>query len=258
MINRGKYEKLILSDAEQAARNELPAGVGLEASPFWDFASRPYDLFKHMVRYFYIAEEFWQNVIKYMPAPYDIKVLDIGSGYGEMKVFLQQWVRPKGYTLRYTGADIDPLRMQRARTYAPQIDIRTIAPLPEGLGTVEGTFNTFVVSEVYEHLEPDAAPRLFTEMSRIADPGALAIFTIPTSKFGDIREIPMHLNELGPVEFLKQADDNGWHCINWYFLRGRVSGQHRMDNVPSVLRAVTLPPQFCQDGNHAIYVLRKV
>jgi SAM-dependent methyltransferase len=255
-MNRGKYEKLILSDQEQAERNSLPPGVGLEPSPFWDFTSRPYDLFKHMVRYFYIAEEFWQNVITHIKEP-NIKVLDIGSGYGEMKVFLQQWVRPKGYTLRYTGADIDPLRMARARTYMPQIDIRTIAPLPDGLADVEGIFNTFIVSEVYEHLEPERAPELFDRMAELAVPGAIAIFTIPTPSFGEVREIPMHLNEVTPEQFLPDAVQHGWECLNWYYLRGRV-GKHEMKNVPSVLKAVTLPPQFCQQGNHAIYILRKV
>lgn len=254
-IDRGKYEKIILSSKAQEEREGLPEGVGLEPSPFWDFQSSPYNLFKHMVRYFFIAEEIWKAAAE-MSTPLTLKVLDIGSGYGEMKVFLSQYMRPKGYSLKYVGCDIDPLRIERAKAYQPHIDIRPMGPLPMGLGAIEGLFNFFICGEVYEHLHPKEAPLLFDEMRKISSPGALAVFTIPTPSYGKSRTIPMHINEIGPQEFIHQAEEYGWNIVKWYYLRGGVAGD-KPKNIPEAMKGVYLAPQFSKSGKCALYVLRK-
>ena len=255
MIDRGDYEKRTLTPKQQEQRSHLPPGVGLEASPFWDFQKNPYGLYKHMVRYFFIAEEIWKFVIRELPPPATVKLLDVGSGYGEMEVFMGGYMRPKGYKLEYTGCDIDPLRMQRARSYLPSINIVEIEPLPNGLLALPEYYNAVVCSEVYEHLKPEEGEQLLRTMAKVTQSGAVAVFTIPTPAFGKQREIPMHLNEEEPSLFTVKAEQAGWEVLNWYYTKGRTS--EKAENVPTVLRSTLMAPQFCKKGNHALYVLRR-
>lgn len=255
MKDRGDYELKILSKEQRMQREELPDGVGLEMSPFWDFQKAPYNLFKHMLRYFFISEEVWNYAITNFQRPVKVNVLDIGSGYGEMKVFLRSYVRPQGFTLTYTGCDIDPLRMQRARELVSGIDILPIAPLPDGILALEDRYNVFICSEVYEHLTVEQGLTLLGNIRQIAQPGAVAVFTIPTPDFGKSRQIPMHLNETMPEDFLTAATDSGWQVHNWYYLKGgRVKKETK--NIPAVMRSTYLTPQFADKGNHAIYILK--
>jgi 2-polyprenyl-3-methyl-5-hydroxy-6-metoxy-1,4-benzoquinol methylase len=254
-MNRGTYEERILSEAERDARKDLPAGVGLELSPFWDFQKGPHLLYKHMVRYFFITEEVWSYVVENFPVPTTVNALDVGSGYGEMRLFLGDYHRPKGYKLVYTGCDIDPLRMARARALLPSIRIEPIEPLPDGVLSLPGGYNVLICSEVYEHLEPVEGKQLLVNLYGLAQSGAVIVFTIPTPTFGKQREIPMHLNEIEPEEFLRVAREAGWELVHWYYMRGRT--KESAVNIPRAMRSTLLAPQYASTGNHALYVLRR-
>lgn len=235
--NRGDYEQQFLTPQQRQERRDLPEGVGLELSPFWDFQENPYGLYKHMVRYFFIADELWSYVTANFPTPCTVKALDIGSGYGEMRVFMRGLVRPAGYKLTYTGCDIDPMRMSRARSLIPSIDIVPIEPLPDGLLKLAetGPYNTVICSEVYEHLEPSEGEKLLENMLAVTEPKTVAVFTIPTPSFSKYRKIPMHLNEVEPEVFIAAAESHGWRVLNWYYMRGRTS--EKAKNIPTAMRS---------------------
>lgn len=242
-------------------KSNLPLGIGPEESPLLDFRKNPHGLFKHLLRYFFVADQLMERLFNQYSAnwssPTLLDILDVGCGNAEMFPFISSYVRPKGYSVRYQGIDGDPKRVKRARETFPSLDIKE-AFLPEGLEEYAGTvFQGIICSEVYEHLTPEEGRRLLASLLKIAQKETITVFTVPTPKTSRYRQNPLHLNEIWPKEFIYTAGENGWSVTHWFWLRKECQRYH--PNVPLALSSPLISPGSGLDGPGmcALYVLRR-
>lgn len=270
MPDRGKYEKLMLSEAEQAERADLPLGIGLALSPLWDFPREPYMIFNHMLRLMHVGYTLWDEILEAFEPPKDLHFLDIGCGFGEMKAMIQRYRRPAGYTTSYTGIDGDPIRIDRCGAIYPKELNFFEAMLPAGLEKFSSeSFQGLVCSEVYEHLTYDEGVTLLKEAYRITVPKGVAVFTVPCPNnnkhrsHGETGKVDVvHQNEIFPADFIREATLAGWTVSRWFWLRLEPRQDKRsFDNVNRKMwqhvLAPSLPPETVE-GQDALYVLRKV
>jgi len=258
-MNRGKYEESHLSASEKAARADLPQGIGLELSPLFDLPDAPWDLLKHLIRYYYVGEYLFQYTQKNFTTPQELNFLDVGCGNGEMRKLIYAYRLPKGYSRKYVGVDGDPLKLARARSYAPAgTFIQGL--FPEVLGTVEGKFQAFVCTEVYEHLEEEKGIALLKGMRALALNRSVAIFTVPNSTHSRYRDNPLHLNEVAPSDFVRQVSETGWTVRDWFWLR-IPHLQTKWGRVPRSIQGLVsaaIQDPYSHQGNVALYVLEAI
>lgn len=104
-----------------------------------------------------------------------LRVLDAGCGDGINLVGLRQVAAGQQWSLRVTGVDYNPLRLERARTndQAASLNRASLLNLP----FVTGAFDVVLCSHVIEHI-PELAPAL-AELHRVLRPGGLLIVGVP-------------------------------------------------------------------------------
>lgn len=257
MTDRGRQERVLLTAVQRAERSSLPEGMGVERSPLFDLWHSPYHLLRHLTRYYLVIDQLTAGLYKAFPVPQELPVLDVGCGFGEMYCLLRGLIKPRGYRLPYTGVDGDPLRIQRAKTLFRRGDFR-LGLFPEVLHEPKKTFSGLICSEVYEHLTPGEGDRLLDAMYLVAQPGAVAVLTIPTLAYRKKRVNPLHIHEVNPAEFIPLAEAVGWRVENWFYTRLMHRRIH--PNMPSFLSSLILAPTADLNGEvgqNALYVLRK-
>jgi hypothetical protein len=253
---RGKYEETHLTMAQKKERANLPPGIGLENSPLFDLASAPWDLLTHLIRYYYVTEQLANGLIENFHPPAILSILDVGCAMGEMRTMLYSYRLPAGYARKYVGVDGDSIKLKLARTYCPSGNfIEGI--LPEVLTQLSTTFNGFICSEVYEHIESDKAIQTLALMRELAVQKAIAVFTIPCPSHSRYRDNPLHVNEIDPYQFIQQAEKCGWKVKNWFWLRAP-NLPSLGENVPRIVQRLAHPamhPPKKINGVDALYVL---
>jgi 2-polyprenyl-3-methyl-5-hydroxy-6-metoxy-1,4-benzoquinol methylase len=104
-----------------------------------------------------------------------LTVLDAGCGDGLNLVGLQQISASQGWAMRVRAVDYNPLRLERARSYAQNIPLQraSLYALPYRAGI----FDVVLCSHVLEHV-PDLDGAL-SELGRVLKPGGLLIVAVP-------------------------------------------------------------------------------
>jgi SAM-dependent methyltransferase len=117
-------------------------------------------------------------------------VLDVGSGYGDLLVYLQE----RG--CRVTGVDTSPRAVERARALG--IPVR-LGPLRE-LRLAEASFDVGVLCHSLEHVADPVAE--LREVARLVRPGGSVHVAVPNGRAGGLRlegeawehvSVPLHL-----------------------------------------------------------------
>lgn len=101
-----------------------------------------------------------------------VTILDVGSGGADIPVRLVRWARRRGRRFRVIAVDRDrqilDVARRRARAYPEIAFVQADGlHLPVRSGGVDAAISSLTL----HHLEPDAAPRLLGEMSRISRMG---------------------------------------------------------------------------------------
>jgi SAM-dependent methyltransferase len=108
----------------------------------------------------------------------DSRVLDIGCGWGRITRFFARDVAPENIH----GVDIDPRAVvlcQFLGVPGQFIQTQPGARLP----FADGFFSCIVAASVFTHLPEPVASSLIGEISRVAAPGAIIVFTVEDSSF---------------------------------------------------------------------------
>ncbi len=101
-----------------------------------------------------------------------VTILDVGSGGADIPIRLVGWARRRGRRFRVIAVDRDrqilEVARRRARAYPEIAFVQADGlHLPVRSGGVDAAISSLTL----HHLEPDAAPRLLGEMSRISRMG---------------------------------------------------------------------------------------
>lgn len=98
-----------------------------------------------------------------------VTILDVGSGGADIPIRLVGWARRRGRRFRVIAVDRDrkilEVARRRARAYPEIAFVQADGlQLPVKVGGVDAAISSLTL----HHLEPDAAPHLLAEMSRIS------------------------------------------------------------------------------------------
>lgn len=133
-----------------------------------------------------ILEPRLERIVKEIPLEKGVKVLDIGCGRGEM-VF---WAVKKG--AEAVGIDYSPSAIklakqaQKKKGLAVREKIQFIRMEGETLKFPDETFDAVFLIEVLEHLYPQQAEKVLSEIKRVLkDKGFLFVHTAPSRWFND-------------------------------------------------------------------------
>jgi SAM-dependent methyltransferase len=89
-----------------------------------------------------------------------LRVLDVGSGHGDMLRRVAAWARRRGVPVSLTGVDLNPWSERAAREAAPGLDVRWVTAdvfdLPAGALPEGGSFDV-VLSALFTHHLDDAS-----------------------------------------------------------------------------------------------------
>lgn len=166
-----------------------------------DFSPVNYDYRKdeimHLARYFK-AVSVIQEMSKNLGRP--IKVLDVGCGNCYVGKLLYKSIQNKKSELvsLYHGIDIDPIIQETLTesfksSMSVKIDIRDLTV--EGIPSEDNKYDLIVCFEMFEHIHPQFAGGLMSEIKRVLSPAGVLLFSTPNSN-GSNKDLPKdHLYE---------------------------------------------------------------
>jgi ubiquinone/menaquinone biosynthesis C-methylase UbiE len=166
---------------------------------------RKYDL--HVERY-HSASEFIRKNYKKDDA---VKILDVGSGDGALKYFLDDYPN-----IEWQGVDFQERRIRQCENLGYkmiQLDIdKNPLPFPEN------NFDVVNASHVIEHLEH--MTKALQELERVTKPGGLIIIGVPTKLF----PFSFLRGWLYKHELKTGKRKRGQHCqafdvVSWFYLQ---------------------------------------
>jgi cyclopropane fatty-acyl-phospholipid synthase-like methyltransferase len=100
------------------------------------------------------------------------KVLDIGSGYGGLLIYLNRKV---GFTQVMEGLDCSTLMVERAQVEMQKRGLESRISIRQGLATKlpypDGTFDVVLSTYVIKHLSDKLSQEMFGEVMRVLKPG---------------------------------------------------------------------------------------
>lgn len=144
------------------------------------------------------------RVVQYsQPGP----ILDLGAGCGYFVEAAARW----GLSCIGLEGSTDAVEMARKRM--PGIDMR-LHRLSDVLPFEASSFQTLVLNQVIEHLEPDVVPHTLQEANRVLRPTGMVLITSP-SRFNE-REWkidPTHINLLSPSQLRGLLTASGFDRI---------------------------------------------
>lgn len=157
------------------------------------------------------AFNFWRHVKMHAaalgrPVTRSTRFLDFGSAWGRYTRYF--WRDIPSENLH--GVDIDPEIIATCRYLGVPGNFRIIEPR----GTLPYTDNSFdlmIAYSVFTHLPEDVAAHWMRELSRVAAPGAVIVYTVEPRRF------------LTFIETLDPASPNMWHALMATF-KDRVPG----------------------------------
>ena len=134
-------------------------------------------------------------------------ILDMGAGVGYVVEGAQRW----GLDCCGIEGSRDAVEMGLRRW--PPLRLRQHF-LSEPLPFPNGSFQTVVMNQVIEHLEPEVAQRAVAEIFRVLRPGGVAMIYSP-SRFNEYerRVDPTHINLYSPTELRKLLLSGGFRRV---------------------------------------------
>ncbi|QAU33630.1 class I SAM-dependent methyltransferase [Janthinobacterium sp. 17J80-10] len=159
----------------------------------------------------YYADRDWHSyasllamVVKYSePGP----ILDLGAGCGYFVEAGMQW------GLQCVGIDGAHEAIELATSRAPEIDIK-LHKLSEPLPFQDHSFQTIVMNQVIEHLEPSVLEMALLEAFRVLRPGGTILILSPSAANKNEWDAdPTHINLLSPSELRNVLVKSGFEKI---------------------------------------------
>jgi SAM-dependent methyltransferase len=131
------------------------------------------------------------RIVRYSsPGP----ILDLGAGCGYLVEAVHLW---GGLA---TGLEGSVEAVELAKSRAPKLDMRHHR-LSDPLPCESDSYQTVVLNQVIEHLEPPIARRVVEESLRVLRPGGLLLIASPSSANRYEAQIdPTHINLMTPTE----------------------------------------------------------
>jgi len=144
------------------------------------------------------------RVVKYSrPGP----ILDIGAGCGFFLEAGMQW------GLQCVGIDGSEEGIFIAKQRVPSVDIRH-HKLSDPLPFPDSCFQTAVMNQVIEHLEPIVAMRTTQEIFRVLRPGGMVLILSPSkANKKEWLADPTHINLISPTELRSELMACGFENI---------------------------------------------
>jgi len=146
---------------------------------------------------------FNQNLLKFFPEDKDIKILEIGCGFGRYLSFLKN----KGYK-NLTGIDISKEQIEAAKKTYNLNDVH-VADAIEYLTNTKQKFDLIMLLDVVEHLELDYALELGDKVYRNLNNDGILIMQTPNGlsplslyRYGDITHVRA-MNVQSSQQYLK-------------------------------------------------------
>lgn len=174
----------------------------------------------------YYSDRNWQTytpllaqVVRYSRAG---PILDLGAGCGYFVEAAVRW----GLSSVGLEGSVDAVEMAKKR--APNIDIR-LHRLSDALPFEACYFQTVVLNQVIEHMEPEVMRHTLQEAYRVLGSGGLLLVTSPSCfNKEELEADPTHINLLSPTQLSNILTQSGFDSIEAFdtplpFLgRGRI------------------------------------
>lgn len=137
-------------------------------------------------------------------------ILDLGAGCGYLVEAAKLW------GLQATGLEgsIDAIELAKSRSLA--LDIR-LHRLSDPLPFMPDSYQTVVLNQVIEHLEPTVACLVVKESLRVLRPGGMLLVASPSdvNKF-EAQIDPTHINLMSPTQLKKLILQSGFErVVSW-------------------------------------------
>lgn len=159
----------------------------------------------------YYSDRDWQaysdllaRVVRYsQPGP----ILDLGAGCGYFVEAAVRW----GFSSVGLEGSTDAVEMAKKRM--SDIDIR-LHRLSDALPFEANSFQTVVLNQVIEHLEPEVMRHALHEANRALRPGGMLLITSPSCyNKAELKADPTHINLLSPTELNNILVESGFDSI---------------------------------------------
>lgn len=103
-----------------------------------------------------------------------VRVLDVGSGSGDVPLALASWGRGRGTRLEVLATDFHPRTVELAGLHtASDPDVRVEAADARSLPYPDGSFSFALCATALHHFEADEAVRALAELGRVASAGVV-------------------------------------------------------------------------------------
>ncbi|MBW3552380.1 MAG: methyltransferase domain-containing protein [Gemmatimonadetes bacterium] len=118
-------------------------------------------------------------LLRHLPAllpPRRDRVLDVGTGSGDLPRAIAAWGRDRGRSIRITAVDLHARTLKTARRQADPAD-HVLFARADGLRLpfAEGTFDLALLSMTLHHMEGDGQVEILRELGRVARGGRIVV-----------------------------------------------------------------------------------
>lgn len=149
-------------------------------------------------------------------------ILDLGAGCGYFIEAATRWGIPS------VGLEGSPDAVEMAKKRAPDIDLR-LHRLSEAFPFEASFFQTVVLNQVIEHLEPEVMRHTLQETYRVLNPGGLLLVTSPSCfNKKELGADPTHINMLSPTQLRYILIESGFESIEAFDTLFPFLGQGRI------------------------------
>ncbi len=134
-------------------------------------------------------------------------ILDLGTGCGHLIEASSLW------GIESTGLEGSMEAVELAKSRVPTLDIRHQL-LSEPLPFPANSYQTVVMNQVIEHLEPSVARAILKESLRVLRPKGMIMITSPSSaNKAELIADPTHINMMSPSELKQMLTGIGFERV---------------------------------------------